>query len=267
MPQYIYLIREREFIRLNEPTYKIGKTKNEPNTRLSGYPKGSEVLLFESVLDCDSVERKIIERFRERFKLENDYGAEYFSGDAQEMIVEIHSITAEERERSRAWCIDVDERIKKLQETVETLVKENLVLRERLVHNDQRMKQLENYIAQQSHLREFTAPKTAFVEPEKPKLIEYKGIYVPDYVPEIIKTIEDEVHNDSLDKFIRFIQENRPEWATTQTYLTCTELSDQYKVFSGITIRPNIFSRMIVNKFGRDIRNGKKINIVKLLKK
>lgn len=58
MPQYIYLIREREFIRFNEQTYKVGKTKNDPNTRLSGYPKGSEVILFELVLDCDMIEKK-----------------------------------------------------------------------------------------------------------------------------------------------------------------------------------------------------------------
>lgn len=41
MAEYVYLVREREFLRLNEPTFKVGKTKNEPNSRLGGYPKGS----------------------------------------------------------------------------------------------------------------------------------------------------------------------------------------------------------------------------------
>jgi len=38
---YVYLLREREFIDLDEPIYKLGKTIQQPNTRLAGYPKGS----------------------------------------------------------------------------------------------------------------------------------------------------------------------------------------------------------------------------------
>jgi len=33
----VYIIREREFLRLNEPVYKIGMTTQELNSRLSGY--------------------------------------------------------------------------------------------------------------------------------------------------------------------------------------------------------------------------------------
>ncbi len=43
---YVYLIQPREFIRLNEQTYKIGKTTQEINKRMYGYPKSSKVILF-----------------------------------------------------------------------------------------------------------------------------------------------------------------------------------------------------------------------------
>jgi len=44
--EYLYILREREFLNLRNPIYKIGKTRQEPNSRLSGYPKGSEIYAF-----------------------------------------------------------------------------------------------------------------------------------------------------------------------------------------------------------------------------
>jgi hypothetical protein len=42
---YIYLIKEREFIKTKEPIYKIGKTKQEKLQRIKSYPNGSILLL------------------------------------------------------------------------------------------------------------------------------------------------------------------------------------------------------------------------------
>ncbi len=42
----IYLIREREFIRLNENTFKIGRTQQKINSRMMDYPKDSEIILI-----------------------------------------------------------------------------------------------------------------------------------------------------------------------------------------------------------------------------
>jgi putative salt-induced outer membrane protein YdiY len=39
---HIYLLQEREFVRLNENTYTIGKTRKS-KTRFYGYPKGSHI--------------------------------------------------------------------------------------------------------------------------------------------------------------------------------------------------------------------------------
>ena len=84
--EYVYLIREREFIRLDEFTYKIGRTTQSPNNRLNGYPKGSEVILFVNVDDCVKIEDIIIKVFTLKFKLMDEYGAEYFNGNKNDMI-------------------------------------------------------------------------------------------------------------------------------------------------------------------------------------
>ncbi len=95
MLQYVYLLREREFIRLNESTYKIGKTTQEPHKRFANYPKGSEVLLFVAVEDCHRVERRIIDHFRANFQHRPEYGSEYFQGEPKAMLAAIFSIIQE----------------------------------------------------------------------------------------------------------------------------------------------------------------------------
>ena len=82
---YVYLIREREFMRLKEPIYKIGKTTQLPNTRLAGYPKGSEILLYIDVENCHNTEKSILAVFDTRYKCRRDIGREYYEGDLNDM--------------------------------------------------------------------------------------------------------------------------------------------------------------------------------------
>lgn len=82
---YVYLLQEREFIRLEEDTYKIGKTTQKPNSRLSGYPKGSKVIIFFEVDNCHEIEKQLIEEFDENFEHMSEYGREYYSGNLKEM--------------------------------------------------------------------------------------------------------------------------------------------------------------------------------------
>ena len=90
MPKsYIYLLREREFIRLEELTYKIGKTTQDPQKRFESYPKGSEVLFYLAVEDCHEFERRLLAIFRAKFTQRREYGAEYFQGQPIEMITTI----------------------------------------------------------------------------------------------------------------------------------------------------------------------------------
>lgn len=92
---YIYLIREREFIRLNEYTYKVGKTGQTPNKRMGGYPKGSEVLLYTYVDNHDTIETIILDKFKITYTQKREYGTEYFYGDKNQMIKTIMDIIFE----------------------------------------------------------------------------------------------------------------------------------------------------------------------------
>ena len=92
MLEYFYIIREREFIRLNEHTYKIGRTKQLPNCRLQGYPKGSEVILFQKVDDCKTFEKIVKEHFKNKFKQRLEYGFEYFTGNIKEMLIYVYNL-------------------------------------------------------------------------------------------------------------------------------------------------------------------------------
>ena len=48
--EFIYLIKEREFIKTKEPIYKIGKTKQENLQRIKSYPNGSILLLLQMIV-------------------------------------------------------------------------------------------------------------------------------------------------------------------------------------------------------------------------
>jgi len=96
---YVYLLREREHLRLDEPTYKLGKTTQEPNSRLAGYPKGSEVILFIDVQNCHSTESTLIREFDANFEHKKEYGREYYSGDLNKMKQTFFSVVNQEFEQ------------------------------------------------------------------------------------------------------------------------------------------------------------------------
>lgn len=88
---YLYLIKEREFIKTNENIYKIGKTKQKNNKRFYSYPKGSILILQVYSDEIDKIERKLITLFKKQFKHAKSYGKEYFDGDhikMQDMILD-----------------------------------------------------------------------------------------------------------------------------------------------------------------------------------
>ena len=82
---FVYLIREREFIRLDENVYKLGKTTQLPNSRLQGYPKSSQIVLFIDVFDCHTTEKKLISAFDSLFINRKDIGREYYEGELNAM--------------------------------------------------------------------------------------------------------------------------------------------------------------------------------------
>lgn len=91
MDHYIYLIKEREFVKSGEDIYKIGKTKQQNLKRLQNYPKGSK-LIFQCICDnCDTTEVRLINIFKKKYIQQNDIGIEYFKGDYKDMIIDIYN--------------------------------------------------------------------------------------------------------------------------------------------------------------------------------
>lgn len=69
---YIYLVRTREFKSLNRQIYKVGRTSQCPDTRITRlhkYTKGSEIYLILQchVNDVGLIEKEILEKFCIRF--------------------------------------------------------------------------------------------------------------------------------------------------------------------------------------------------------
>jgi len=86
---YIYLLQEREFIKSNEPIYKIGKTTRTGLTRFSNYPNGSDLLFHIKCNDCHSYEKLLIQLFKSKYTLRKEIGNEYFQGNYKHMIRDI----------------------------------------------------------------------------------------------------------------------------------------------------------------------------------
>ena len=79
------MIQEREFVRLNEPTHKIGKTTQPFNKRFGQYPNGSVVKIVKPVNNCHQCEKVIIKIFDKKFTKMNYYGNEYYQGNYLDM--------------------------------------------------------------------------------------------------------------------------------------------------------------------------------------
>jgi hypothetical protein len=86
MKNQIYLLREREFINTDEPIYKIGRSTTTIKIRMYGYPKGSELIYLSNVIDCVSLERKLIDLLNDKFIKRKDIGNEYFEGNLEDML-------------------------------------------------------------------------------------------------------------------------------------------------------------------------------------
>lgn len=90
---YIYIIHERTFVKINANIYKIGKTKNIKN-RLNGYNKGSQLLYTIPCNDCSRMETIILNYLKSNnnYIQAKEYGNEYFICDLNILINDIHTL-------------------------------------------------------------------------------------------------------------------------------------------------------------------------------
>ena len=89
---YIYLIQLREFIKLKEPIFKVGRTTQYNFKRFYQYPKGSTILFQMICEDSNKTEQEIIINFKKKYILRKDIGNEYFEGNFINMIDDIYKI-------------------------------------------------------------------------------------------------------------------------------------------------------------------------------
>lgn len=88
MSEYVYMVREKEFIDSGENIYKIGGVTLDPNAELADFLKGSELMASIKVNNRTYFETKIKEVFSLSFVQKIEYGTEYFCGDPDEMLKE-----------------------------------------------------------------------------------------------------------------------------------------------------------------------------------
>lgn len=89
----IYLFWPAQFILSQKKIYKIGKTRQKGNKRLTQYLKGS-IRLFEFICeDPDKAEKELLTIFRDKFIPYTGIGGgnEYFEGNWKEMHKEIYN--------------------------------------------------------------------------------------------------------------------------------------------------------------------------------
>ena len=94
---YIYLVRTREFKSLRRPIYKVGKTTQCPDTRITRlhkYTKGSEIYL---ILQCDAmdvslIEKEILEKFCHRWDPGPDGSEDFIIPTEAELLEAKNSI-------------------------------------------------------------------------------------------------------------------------------------------------------------------------------
>ena len=88
MYEGIYLIQEREFIKSGEEVYTIGRS-HSINERIKQYPKQSNLFLIVLCKKSIEIEKELIKILTKKFILCSCYGAEYFEGKLDEIILEI----------------------------------------------------------------------------------------------------------------------------------------------------------------------------------
>jgi hypothetical protein len=84
MVNYIYLLKEREFVNNKQHVFKIGFTSRDILARTNGYPKGSKIITVLPV--SGNPEKKLIDEMKRKFIHRTDIGNEYFEGEFTEII-------------------------------------------------------------------------------------------------------------------------------------------------------------------------------------
>ena len=145
--EYIYLIKEREFIKTEEEIYKIGRSSQYNAKRINQYPNGSILLLIIFCGNSDEIEKFLITEFKKLFKQRRDIGLEYFEGCFLKMrdvitenIKKLDNITINKFKK------ETHDELNKRIENIESLISE------RKKRNDE-LEQLKNKLIEKEELK------------------------------------------------------------------------------------------------------------------
>lgn len=98
---YLYILREREFIKSQEHVYKIGRTnKSIPFDRMRNYPKNSSIIAIEKVFDPIGAEKLFISKLdalcaSKVLTQREDIGREYYEGDVSIIRMTLQEVFTE----------------------------------------------------------------------------------------------------------------------------------------------------------------------------
>jgi len=231
---YVYIIRTREFASQNESTYKIEKTTQSPNSRMQGYPNGSEIYQFTYVPDCHAVEKRIIQAFHTFFVHRKKFENETFTGDLDVMIdIFNREISTYKLERKT--------------EVINEIIKANIMekeLRQKITKNSVpdllQGTPMINLTDDIEHDRDFT---------------------------EDIIDVNISNGKNSSDGFIEFLCKTPPAWYVIGKIVEYDELYDEYITFGSLTKKAFTikYFDLLFTKSKRISKNGKFIQLVKLL--
>ena len=104
---FVFLIQEREFVRSNEQTYRVGKTSDSEQVRITGH--GHRLIFMCNVTDCHKVWGRIVLIFDDMFQRRLEYGEGYYSGDLEDMSKEFLIAIINDVYRAETEILDVEE--------------------------------------------------------------------------------------------------------------------------------------------------------------
>jgi hypothetical protein len=122
--EYIYVIKEREFLRTQENIFKIGRTKQPVDNsirRFGEYPKGSEPIFLMKVSNSIKAEADVLKMLKREYKQRTEYGKECFEGDPNSMIGSIVKLLSPNLENNEVNKKVINELKTKENELINTL--------------------------------------------------------------------------------------------------------------------------------------------------
>ena len=266
---YIYLLREREFIKLNQEIYKIGMTTKSNYHRFLQYPKNSELLFQMKCNNCVKNEKTILKKFGEKYINQTDIGSEYFEGNAIEMINIIYDVIMNEYE-----TISKKQNNTLVKEIRNNTLEELQIIEECIIHNHKYIgkKKKHNNILKSIDINDdeyiLLTNKCILTDDEKNKLKkhELKILYGVDKLNENILKLDElqienyykliNVHNCEDNKIIMIkdllknigfddINDNNKYIEKTTIEIKRDEIIQKSKIFNNIQIKKQLLNENI----------------------